>query len=91
MFAITADSDFKIDYYAYSAIGVSSAACGLGIACDVWFVLRYIWVDLETFTVCTLPTPASSLTNLVIDSIVPVMFIIPTFSFPCRHVYPLCA
>ena len=26
-------------------------ACALGIACDVWFLLRYNWIDLETFIV----------------------------------------
>ena len=91
MFAITPDSEFKIDSYAYRAIGISSAACGLGIACGIWFLLRYIWVDLQTFIVRTLPTPASSLTDIVIDSIVLVMYTIHTFPFPCHHAYPLCA
>ena len=58
--AITTDSIFKIDTYAYTAVAISSSACGLGIACDVWFLLRYNWVDLETFIVRTLPTPTSS-------------------------------
>ena len=59
--AITTDSIFKIHTYAYTAVATSSSACGLGIACDVWFLLRYNWVDLETFIVCTLPTSTSSL------------------------------
>jgi len=54
MFAITPDSVFKINSHAYYAVATSSTACGLGIACDVWFLLRYNWVDLETFIVCTL-------------------------------------
>ena len=58
--AITTDSIFKIDSYAYTAVATSSSTCGLGIACDVWFLLRYNWVDLETFIVRTLPTPISS-------------------------------
>ena len=56
MFAITPDSVFKINSHAYIAIATSSIACGLGIACDVWFLLRYNWVDLETFTVRTFLT-----------------------------------
>lgn len=36
MFAITPDSDIKINSHAYTAIATSSTACGLGIACDVW-------------------------------------------------------
>jgi len=58
--AITIDSLFKIDSYAYTAVATSSSACGLGISCDVWFLLRYNWVDLETFIVCTLSTSTSS-------------------------------
>jgi len=54
MFAITPDSVFKINSHAYNAVATSSTACGLGIACDVWFLLRYGWVELETFIVCTL-------------------------------------
>jgi len=52
MFAITPDSVFKINSHASTAVATSSTACGLGIACDVWFLLRYNWVDLETFIVC---------------------------------------
>ncbi|KIM41506.1 hypothetical protein M413DRAFT_71629 [Hebeloma cylindrosporum] len=49
VFAVSPDSVFKINSHAYTAIATSSAACGLGIACDVWFLLRYNWVDLDTF------------------------------------------
>jgi hypothetical protein len=41
MFAITSDSIFKVDSYARTAITISSAVCGLGIACDIWFLIRY--------------------------------------------------
>jgi hypothetical protein len=58
--AIAPDSTFKIDSYAHTAVATSSAACGLGIVCDVWFLLRYNWVDLETFTVRNTPDPTSS-------------------------------
>jgi hypothetical protein len=40
-------------------VATSSVACGLGIACDLWFLLRYNWVDLETFIVRTLRTLTS--------------------------------
>jgi len=60
MFAITPDSVFKVNTYAYTAVATSSTACGLGIACDVWFLLRYYWVDLETFIVSTLRTPLTT-------------------------------
>ena len=56
MFAITPDSVFEINSHAYTAVATSSTACGLGMACDVWFLLRYNWVDLEIFMVCTLLT-----------------------------------
>ena len=65
MFAITPDSVFKINSHAYAAIATSSIVCGLGIACDVWFLLRYNWVDLETFIVRTFLTqPPHILTSL---------------------------
>jgi len=42
MFAITPDhAIFKVNFYAYTAVSASSAACGLGIICDVWFLVRY--------------------------------------------------
>ena len=56
MFAITPDSVFEINSHAYTAVATSSTACGLGTACDLWFLLRYNWVDLEIFMVCNLPT-----------------------------------
>jgi hypothetical protein len=56
MFGITPDSVFKINTHAYTAVATSSTACGLGIVCDVWFLLRYNWVDLEIFIVCILLT-----------------------------------
>ncbi|KIM41504.1 hypothetical protein M413DRAFT_72188 [Hebeloma cylindrosporum] len=49
MFAITPGSIFELNSHAYTAIAASSTACGLGIACNMWFLLRYSWVDLETF------------------------------------------
>ena len=65
MFAITAGSIFKVDSYACTAVATSSATCGLGIACDVWFLFRYSWIDLKTFIVRTPPTPASSQAHIV--------------------------
>ena len=57
MFGMPSGSVFRLDYNACTAVAISSAACGIGIACDVWFLLRYIWVDLKTFIVrSTLPT-----------------------------------
>ena len=56
VFAITPDSVVKINSHAYAAIATSSTACSLGIVCDVWFLLRYNWVDLETFIVRALLT-----------------------------------
>ena len=56
MFAITPDSVFEINSHAHIAVATSSTACGLGMACDVWFLLRYNWVELEIFMVCTLLT-----------------------------------
>lgn len=34
-----------------NAVAASSVASGLGIACDVWFLLRYNWCGLQTFIV----------------------------------------
>jgi len=51
------DCSFKTQPRFYTTVAISSAACGLGIACDVWFLIRYCWVDLGTFAVRTLPTP----------------------------------
>ena len=80
--AITTDSIFKIDSYAYTAVATSSSACGLGIACDVWFLLRYNWVDLETFIVCTLPTSTSSNADIAVHSIVLVTSMVHTSPSP---------
>ena len=92
MFAITTDSKFKIDSYAYTAIATSTAACGLGIACDVWFLLRYIWVDLETFIVRTLTSQTlNSHANIAVHSIVLVAYMIHIFPSPCRRACPLFA
>ncbi|PPR06114.1 hypothetical protein CVT24_004214 [Panaeolus cyanescens] len=49
VFSISSDSTFEVDNYARSAIAASSVASGLGIACDAWFLLRYNWIDLQTF------------------------------------------
>ena len=54
MFAITPGSIFEINSHAYTAVATSSTACGFGMICDVWFLLRYNWVALEMFIVCTL-------------------------------------
>lgn len=51
VFAISPDSLFQIQPYALSAIAASSIASGLGIATDAWFLLRYNWINLETFIV----------------------------------------
>ena len=63
--AINPDSIFKVDSYAHTAVAISITACGLGIACDFWFLLRYSWVDLRIFVVRTFPTPSL---NLLITS-----------------------
>ena len=56
MFAITPGSVFQINSHAHIAVATSSTACGLGVACDIWFLLRYNWVELEIFMVCTFLT-----------------------------------
>ena len=91
--AITTDSIFKISSYAHTAVSTSSAACGLGIACDVWFLLRYNWVNLETFIVCTFLTPTSSESHAdkVVHSIVLVTYMIRTSPSPCHRGCPLSA
>ena len=86
--AITTDS---IGTYAYTAVATSSSACGLGIACDVWFLLRYNWVDLETFIVCTLLTSAFSHADIVVHSIVLVTYMVHTSPSPCHRAFPLSA
>jgi len=69
MFAITPDSVFKINSYAYIAVATSSTACALGIACDVWFLIRYNWVDLETFIVRNLLVLLTAHTLMTADDI----------------------
>ena len=70
MFGITPNSVFKINSHAYTAVAISSTACGVGIACDVWFLLRYNWVDLDTFIVCTLLT-------LTVHTLMPLSTVVP--------------
>jgi len=89
--AITADSIFKIGSYAYTAVATSIFACGLGIACDVWFLLRYNWIDLESFIVRALPTQTSSSTDISIHSIVLATYMVHTSPSPCHHACPLSA
>jgi hypothetical protein len=91
MFAITSDSIFKVDSYARTAIAISSAACGVGIACDVWFLLRYSWVDLRTFIVRPHPNPTSSQSDIVPRSTVLTTYMIHMSSSPCPLVYPRSA
>jgi len=67
IFAITPDAVFKTNSHAYMAVATSSTACGLGIACTVWFLLRYNLVDLETFIVCTLLTPLTTHTLMTFN------------------------
>ena len=89
--AIPTDSIFKIDSYAYTAVATSSAACGLGISCDVWFLLRYNWIDLETFIVCTVPTSTSSHVHIVVHSTVLVTYMGHTSPSHCHRACPLSA
>jgi len=89
--AITTDSIFRIDSYAYTAVATSSAACGLGIFCDVWFLLRYNWVELETFIVRTLVTSTSSHAHIVVHSTVLVTYMIHTSPSHCHRARPLSA
>ncbi|KAJ6625863.1 hypothetical protein B0H10DRAFT_2430240 [Mycena sp. CBHHK59/15] len=49
VFSISPGSIFAINPLARSAVAASSIASGLGIACAAWFLVRYAWVDLETF------------------------------------------
>ena len=92
IFAITPDSIFKIDSYAHIAVATSSAACGLGIACDVWFLVRYNWVDLKTFVVRILsPTPTSSRVDTVVHSVVLETYMVHMSLSPCHRAYPLSA
>ncbi|KAK7005795.1 hypothetical protein R3P38DRAFT_3039633 [Favolaschia claudopus] len=49
VFSISPDSIFAISPVALGAVAASSVASGLGIACATWFLVRYAWVDVETF------------------------------------------
>ncbi|KAJ6498891.1 hypothetical protein C8R45DRAFT_980319 [Mycena sanguinolenta] len=49
VFSISPGSIFEINPGARNAIAASSIASGLGIACDTWFLVRYSWIDLQTF------------------------------------------
>ena len=69
IFTMTPNSILKIDSYVHSTVATSSAACGLGITCDMWFLVCYNWVDIETFIVHTVPTATSSHADIVICSI----------------------
>ena len=89
--AITTDSIFKIDSYAYTAVATSSSTCGFGIACDVWFMLRYNWVDLDTFIVRTLLTSTSSHADTFVHSIVLVTYMVHMSPSRCHHACPLSA
>ena len=89
--AITPDSIFKIHTYAYTVVATSSSACGLGIACGVWFLLRYNWVDLETFIVRTLLTSTFSHAHIVVHSIVLVTYMVHTSPSPCHRAFPRSA
>jgi len=88
MFAMTPDSIFKVESYAYTAVAISSATCGLGIACDIWFLVRYSWVDLEIFIVRTCATPTSSRTDIVAPSTVLEMYMVHTSFSPCPPACP---
>ncbi|KAJ7881431.1 hypothetical protein B0H13DRAFT_2049589 [Mycena leptocephala] len=49
VFSISPDSIFAISPFARGAVAASSIASGLGIACAAWFLVRYAWVNLDTF------------------------------------------
>ena len=61
VFSIAPGSLFTVGTYARGAVAASSAASGLGMACDAWFLLRYTWADLHTFIVSRCPHPLSVL------------------------------
>ena len=87
MFGITPDSIFKIDSHAHTAVAISSVACGLGIACDVWFLVRYSWVDLRTFIVRSTLLVPSSRADIVAHSTILMMYMVYTSSH-CPHACP---
>ena len=89
MFAISTGSIFKVDSYACTAVAISSVACGLGIACDVWFLFRYSWVDLRTFIVSsTSPTPTPHKLILWPNRPVPMTYLVHTSSSRYPHACP---
>jgi len=92
MFAITPDAIFKVKSYAYTAVSTSSAACGLGIACDVWFLVRYTWVELENFIVrsCRIPQPLHLMLLLTAPISRRIWFIRPLL-FVLTHAHLLCS
>jgi len=90
VFAITPDAIFKVNAYAYAAVSTSSAACGLGIACDVWFLVHYNWVELETFIVRTLTTQPPH-ADIVVHSAALATYLVHTSFSPCPHAHPLSA
>ncbi|KAF7376510.1 hypothetical protein MSAN_00067000 [Mycena sanguinolenta] len=49
VFSISPGAIFEINPGARNAIAASSIASGLGIACAAWFLVRYSWVNLQTF------------------------------------------
>jgi len=49
VFATDPGSSFKVDDFAQHAIATGSIATGLGIVCDLWFLLRYYRLELPVF------------------------------------------
>lgn len=50
VFTLSPTSMFFINDWAKNAIALSSIASGIGLSCDAWFLLRYTWIDVETFS-----------------------------------------
>ena len=94
MFSITPDSIFNINSHAYTAVATSSTACGLGMACDIWFLLHYNWVDLDTFIVHNLLTQPPPSHRMIISSLaaVPILWcvwLIHLLLVVLTHAHPL--
>jgi hypothetical protein len=51
VFTLSPGSMFFVNDYAKNAIALSSISSGVGLACDAWFLLRYTWVDVQTFSI----------------------------------------
>ncbi len=49
VFTLSPGSMFMVSDYAKSSVALSSIASGVGLACDIWFLLRYTWLDVPTF------------------------------------------